>query len=297
MKNRKSITVLVLLIAALSLAAGIVGIFSSGGPGRNIFLSVHQEKVTLYGVGIYQNDSVAAAAQAIAQDVVTVFLGVPLLIVSLYLSRKGGIRSRLLLTGTIGYFLYTYMSYTFLCSYNALFLVYIALMSLGIYAFVLAMLSFDLNELGFSFDRRFPARTVGFCMIALAALIGLMWMGRILPPMVSGTVTPVLEHYTTLVIQAMDLGLVIPAAVLSAVLLMKRKPFGLLLSAVLCMKGVTLLTSLTAMVINQLIAGVKLSAGEVIVFPAANILVLIGVVVFMRRIKVPQKNITGVTAE
>lgn len=87
----------------------------------------------------------------------------------------------------------------------------------------------------------------------------------------------------------MDLGFVIPVSILSAVLLMRRKPAGLLLSSVMCMKGATMLTSLTAMVISQALAGVKMSAAEMVVFPVANILVLIGVFVFMKKIKEPSK--------
>lgn len=97
-----------------------------------------------------------------------------------------------------------------------------------------------------------------------------------------------LEHYFTLVIQAMDLGFVVPASILSAVLLMQRKPFGLLLACVMCMKGVTMLTALTAMVIVQKLAGVAMTAAELVVFPTANVLVIFGVLVFMRRIREPK---------
>jgi hypothetical protein len=84
----------------------------------------------------------------------------------------------------------------------------------------------------------------------------------------------------------MDLGLVIPVSILSAILLMRRTPAGLLLSAVMCMKGATMLTSLTAMVINQKLTGVDISVAEMVVFPAANLLVLLGIFVFMTKIRV-----------
>lgn len=71
---------------------------------------------------------------------------------------------------------------------------------------------------------------------------------------------------------------------------MKRKPLGLLLSSVMCMKGATMLTSLTTMVISQAHFGVEMSIAEIVVFPVANILVLIGVVVFMKKIREPAKS-------
>ena len=82
MKYQKSVSILILFIAMLSLLAGIMGILSMGGSGTRAFISLNGDTVYLYGKGIYINDSVAAAAQAIAQDWVTVVLGIPLLILS-----------------------------------------------------------------------------------------------------------------------------------------------------------------------------------------------------------------------
>jgi len=289
MKYRKSVNILVICIAILSLLAAGIGILSSGGLGQHTFLSIWGETVSIYGKGIYANDSVSSAAQAIAQDWVTIFLGVPLLILSSFFARKGYLRARLLLAGTLAYFLYTYMSYSFLCMYNALFLVYVALMSLSFFAFVLVMISFDMKIIEQAFQDNFPVKTIGIFMIVFISLIGLMWLGRIVPPLMAGTAPVGLQHYTTLVIQVMDLGFVIPVFILSTILLMKRKPFGLLLASVMCMKGVTLSTALTAMVIVQMMAGVPMAAAEIIIFPVVNVFIIIGVLIFMKRIREPEQ--------
>ncbi|BCJ94722.1 hypothetical protein acsn021_22910 [Anaerocolumna cellulosilytica] len=290
MKYQKSVNVLIVLIVLLSLLAGIIGILSMGGSGTQTFLSINSEIVHLYGKGIYVNDSVAAAAQAIAQDWVTVFLGVPLLIFSCIFSGKNSLRARILLAGTLAYFLYTYMSYSFLCMYNHLFFVYVALMSMSFFALTLVMVSFDLLELKKAFSEDLPVKTIGILIIIFACAISLMWLGRIVPSLVNGGTPSILEHYTTLVIQVLDLGFVIPVSFLSAILLIRRKPIGLLLSSVMCMKGATMLTSLTGMVINQALAGVKMSIAEIVIFPAANVLVLIGVFAFMTKIKEPDAD-------
>lgn len=97
----------------------------------------------MYGSGIYKNDSLSAAAQAIAQDGVTLVVGIPLLLVSLLLSLRGTIRGRLLLAGALGYFTYTYASYCFLAMYNDLFLVYVLLFSGSLFAFILVFRSVE----------------------------------------------------------------------------------------------------------------------------------------------------------
>lgn len=289
MRYWKSVRVLIFFIVMLSLFAGVTGILSAGGSGARTFISVHGEAVELYGKGIYGNDSVASAAQTVAQDWVTVLLGVPLLALSCFFAGKNSLRARILLAGTLAYFLYTYMSYSFLCMYNPLFLVYVALMSMSFFALVPVMLSFEPTMLKKAFREDLPVKTIGILMILFACAVTLMWLGRIVPPLSGGSTPSILEHYTTLVIQAMDLGFVIPISILSAVLLLRRRPAGLLLSSVMCMKGATMLTSITAMVINQALAGVPMSAAEIVIFPAANILVLFGVFIFMKRIREPEQ--------
>lgn len=46
-----------------------------------------------------------------------------------------------------------------------------------------------------------------------------MWLGRIILSLLSHSVPPGLEHYTTLPIQALYLGFIVPAAVLSGILI------------------------------------------------------------------------------
>lgn len=51
------------------------------------------------------------AIQGIAQDYVTLLVGIPLLLVELYFFRKGSLSGKFLLTGTLLYFMLTYLFY------------------------------------------------------------------------------------------------------------------------------------------------------------------------------------------
>lgn len=287
MKNKRTIIILVLCIIALSLFASGYGLFSKGGPGAYEFKSLHGQTVTIYGKGLYMNDSVSAAVQELGQDMVTLCLGIPLLILSLYLFNKGLLRGRLLLTGTIGYFLYTYTSYSFLSMYNPLFLVYAALMSMSLYAFILSMMSFDIANISSYFNEKMNVKLLGGVLIFFASAIGLMWLKLITLPLIHGAAPSELEQYTTLVIQAMDLGFVVPATLLSGVLLIRKRPFGYLLSSVMIIKGITMLTATTAMVIMQVLAGVSVPPAVAIIFTAFNLVVILCLVHLMKNVNEP----------
>lgn len=285
MKFNKSITILVICIAILSIAVSCAGLFLTGGPGEYDYKTINNEIVTIVGEGLYKNDSVSVVAQGKASDLVTLVLGVPILLISLFFARKSSFKGRILLTGTLGYFLYTYMSYSFLWMYNKLFIVYVMLMSASLFAFILSLLTFDIKKISSYFGDKLPVKFLGGFQIFLAFAIGMLWLGKIAPTIFDNATPLGLEHYTTLVIQAMDLGFVVPAAVLSGILLIKRKPLGYLLSSVIIIKGITMLTSITAMIINQMLSGVDIGIVELIMFPLFNLITIICMWLILKNVR------------
>ena len=285
MKNQKSISFLAVLISLLSFAATTYALVSHQGKGPYKYKSIFSENVDIYGRGLYQHDSVSMAAQALAQDYVTLFLAIPLLIISLVLTTKGLVKGKLLLTGTLGYFLYTYASYSFLSMYNSMFLVYVIIMSASFFAFILAMMSFDIPKLPQIFNETLPVTFISAFLFVVSSVFGLMWLGKVVPGVIHGTQPDGLEHYTTLIIQALDLGFVIPVGFLAAILLIKRRPFGYLLAAVITFKDVTLLTALSAMVILQYLTGIKISPVMIVIVLLINIVFLYTMVLILKNVK------------
>lgn len=284
---KKPIGFLVIAIAIFSLIATAFGIFSNTGPGQSEFKTVFGQTVTIYGKGLYQHDSVSMAAQAIAQDYVTLFLGIPLLLLSLYFSQKELLKGKLLLTGTLGYFLYTYASYSFLSMYNYMFLIYVLLMSLSFFSFTMMMMSFDMKTLPGYFNPQFPVNWIGGFLLAVSALFAMMWLGKIVPSLVGNTAPAGLEQYTTLVIQALDLGFVLPTGILAGILVIKRTPFGCLLASIVMIKELTLITALTMMIILQMATGIEISMGLLLVVILINLLIIFFLILLMKNVNEP----------
>lgn len=287
MKFKKSISLLTCIIISFALIASAYGIFSRDGQGKFEFKSLHGEIVQVYGKGLYKNESISMASQAIAQDIVTLGLGIPLLIAALLLARKGLLKGRLLLTGILGYFLYTYTSYSFLAMYNSLFLVYVVLMSASFFAFTLTMMSYDIQNINSYFSPKLPVKFIGGVLIFIAVAVALMWLKRIITPLTAGTLPEGLEHYTTLVIQALDLGFVLPAGILSAVLLIKRNDFGYLLASVIIIKDSALLIVITAMLIAQISTGIQVASAELVVFPILAMMIIYCMYLIMKNVIEP----------
>lgn len=276
--------ILVLLIIIFSSIVSIYGFFSDNIVFESKTIqTINDETVTLYGKGLYYNDSISMASQARAQDIVTIIIGIPLLIVSLLLVNKNSLLGRLLLTGTVGYFLYTYVSYSFLVTYNKLFLLYIILMSLSFFCFIINFTSNELKDLKIHFKKEFPRRYIGIFTIIVGAFICFLWLSMIISSI--DRAPAVLEHYTTLVIQALDLGFIFPLSILSGILLLLNKPLGYLLCPVIIVKGATLLLAVAMMVVFQVFSGVNISIIEIIMFPLFAIICSLNLGIILKNIK------------
>ncbi len=284
MKMNKTSNLLVIFIIILAAIASAYGFFSNNAINENQTIqTIHNETVTLYGKGLYHNESVSMAAQVRAQEVVTLVFAIPLLLVSLILNKRS-LKGKLLLVGTLGYFLYTYMSYSFLAIYNNFFLIYVLLMSLSFFAFIINITSQELQNLEKCFLAAMPSKPVGIFIIVIGIIISLMWLGRIVPTIGNNTVNG-LEHYTTFVIQAMDLGIVLPVTVVSGVLLLRKKSLGYLLAPIIIIKGITLLLAIDVMAISMAISGVSVSPIELILFPSFTVIFAVILWIILKNFK------------
>jgi len=275
MKKHTTITILVFLIAALAAWAATTGIFSSDGPGPYTHLTIRGKTVTIYGKGLYKHMSAEVAPQGIAQDYVTLIIAIPLLFISYWLTRKGSRRGLYLLAGTLGYFLVTYLFYTVMGMYNQLFLVYVALMGASFYAFILTLLSFDIKNTDTLFKPATPTAATGGYLIFTSVAIGFLWLSIVVPPLLDGTIIPnQVEHYTTLIVQGLDLGILLPAAFICGVLWIKRRPLGYLLTPIYFVFLSVLMTALTAKVIVMAFLGYNVIP-VIFIIPTFNLLTIV----------------------
>ena len=285
MKQKKSIYIITVLVIVFSVICCVMPFFTKSELTEKTVISMFGETVELYGKGLYARNSVSCAIQAIAQDMVTLILVVPGMIVSLLMIRKKSVTGQFILTGLLGYMLYTYMSYAFLMYYNDLFLLYVVNMTLSFYGFVLCVMRLADNVSIESIQKNMPTRGLRIFLIASGVLIFLMWIGRIVPT-IGKDIAPVgLDNCTTAVIQAMDLGIIVPACFVIAYLLKIKHKLGYILGPVIIVKAVTLVTAVMAMAICMKISGVEVDMASFFVFGPICIASYIYFFLVMKKIK------------
>ena len=257
MKSSRIVILLSWLIAVLALVAAGIGLFYQDGGSSYAFTTLHGQSVQIYGQGLYRYDNPITAVGYRMGDAVTLILALPLLIISILLYRRAQLRGGLLLTGVLAYFLYTYGSMAVGAAYNPLFLVYVVLFSASLFALVLSLLSFDVQELPAHFLSGLPRRGIGIFLIVSGVILALVWLVlSIVPALLGGTVPTEVFSYTTFITGVVDIGIVAPALAVSGAMLLRRDPLGYLLASMMLVFTMVLGVNFTAAGIAQMLTEV-----------------------------------------
>ncbi|ELY99852.1 hypothetical protein C482_10212 [Natrialba chahannaoensis JCM 10990] len=240
-----------------------------------LVLAVVASGTGLFGSGLYR-DAPVLLPQLYGQDFLTMVGAVPALALSLVAAARGSQRGYVVWLGVLGYLLYTY---AFMTAFSELYLVYVALLWLTLFAFVSGVAALDANELKRTIGDTSIWPYVAFQLL-LAALIAALWLSEVLPATVGGTTPPSIAEagLSTSVIYLFDLGIVVPALMLSAYWLWQRRPWRYVFTAVLLVKLATLGGAVLAMAAFEIRAGTPIPWPQLVIFSgvtAASVLLTI----------------------
>lgn len=265
---------LCLLIAALAAVATLTGLLWSGGDAPATVTTVRGETTQLYGEGLYRYDSVFRGAGNRGTDAVVLVLAVPLLLASAASYRRGSLRGALLLSGALAWLLYLYATLAVGTAYNELFAVYVALFSASLYAFALLWRSIDVAAVSARLSAGLPRRSTAAVMLASGVVTLVVWAAPLIAAMAQGQPPELLGHSTTMVTEALDLAVIVPATFIAGALLLRgREALGYVLAFPLLVLLLALLPVIAAQTVSQFAAGVSFTVAEAI-GPIGGFLVL-----------------------
>ena len=283
MNTKQTLRLIFAVIIIASAVASASGIFMEAGNGPYQYTSIRGQEITISGKGLYQHMSSDVAIQGIAQDYLTLFLAIPLLIIFGFLNNNS-IKLKVFLAGLTAYFLVTYFFYLCMGMYNECFLLYVIIAGTSFFGFIMQIQELQKTNTNTWFGNKRPA-FAGWFLIANAILIGAMWLSVVLPPMMDGSLYPVsLEHYTTLIVQGLDLAILLPASMVSGVLFLQRKSSGYLFTPVYLVFLSFMMLALTAKITGMGLQGVNILPA-VYIIPVTTLLALAGGWMCLRRIK------------
>jgi len=276
-----------LLVAGL--AAGLAAVHAAlllvlHGRGDPVpFTTSRGEQALLVGSGVDAHDTVFTAAGNLGVAVVTLLVAA-LVPVALRSVRAGSARAALLLLGLVGYLLYAGATTALGSAFGPLFLLEVAVVAAALPAFVLAALAVARPVLlATVHGPAYPRRPVGVFLLAASAVTAVVWAGPLVTALLSGTAPPTLGPSTTMVTDVLDLAVIVPAALVGGLLVLRRAPVGPLVAGPLLVLIAALLPSIVLGTVFQIGAGIRFGAAEV-AGPIGGFLVLgvVGVVLLSR---------------
>lgn len=238
------------MAAVMAALASAAGVFLRGDLSTRAFVSVRGEQVDVLTDGAYRFNGINIAAEGVGWDAVTLFLVVPALIITLPWLWRGSLRATLIAAGVLTYLLYQYFEYATLLAYGPLFLLYVLIVAVSVSGIALLLGGIDFAELSERFTPRFPRRA----MVALGLFMALLLVGMWLPLIgrtFGSDVVAELYGGTTLVVQAFDLGILVPLGMFTAIAVYRRLPIGYLLASVVVVKAIAMATAIVAMLIVE----------------------------------------------
>lgn len=255
-------------------AVAAAGVLGRGGGSTAQVVSARGEPFAMVTTGVYANNPERLVAEGIGWDVVTLLLVVPALLLVARGVARGSLRARLAATGLLGYVFYQYLMYAMAWAVGPLLPAFIVLYAASLLGIGWFAATVPLDELAANAGGRFPRRAVSVYVGAIALLLVGMWVPMI-GEVIGGQLEGTLLGQTTLVVQALDLGIVVPLAVTTVMLTWRRRPAGHLLAAVVVVKGLAMATAICAMLVSAWYVEGELDVAGLAVFAVVTVASLV----------------------
>jgi hypothetical protein len=175
---------------------------------------------------IYSSLTPAFLPQAIAQDIANLAVAAPAMIILAALALRGSLRAYLLWLGVLAFTVYNYVIYTFSIPFGPLFLLWVAVLGLCLYALIGGVTAVDHRAIAACYASRRAVAVVAWFLIVIAVLFGLLWLSEDVPALLAGTrpQSVIDMALPTNPVHILDLAFFLPAVITTGVLLLKRRP-------------------------------------------------------------------------
>jgi hypothetical protein len=208
--------------------------------------------LSIFNNDIYQ-DGEWANAQWLGQDMVTVALALPFLLISFLKGiRNGESRWAMVYCGVLLYYAYTYSFFMFAARLTVLYLFHLPIFGLAVIGLVISCIGLFGNDESFTLDRKGLKIAIISYLLVISLMISFLWLNDILSHLLHPdhrSDTP--DGEAPLIIYSLDLAIIIPLMICAAFLLYRKTRWGYLLTGLILTKTSTLGFALMAMALSM----------------------------------------------
>jgi len=212
-----------------------------------VLMTVASAVGLISGPSIYAGPDAKLLPLFIGQDALNIFVGLPVLLGSMWLAHRGSLIGLLLWPGALFYVLYDYGYYALGAPFNWFFVPYLVLVAVSAYAMIAVVVSIDGGAVRDRLAGTVRARSIGGFLGAVAVLFMALWTAMSVSALAGGTSLDPVARTVTI----MDLTVQLPALLLGGVLLWRRHSFGYVVAPGLLLQAAAYLIGLSIITVLQ----------------------------------------------
>lgn len=267
-QNHRAMAAFAVIVGLMAALAAAVGVFARGDGSYEIVTSVRGVTYAMATTGVYAYNAQRVVSEGVGWDVFTLFVAVPTMLAAAGFVAGGSFRGRLLALGLFGYFFYQYLEYAMTWAFGALFPLFVLIFGSSLIALIWFGASVASDGIADRFGADFPGRPFAVISVVMAILLVVMWTARIAAGLSGDLEAAGLQGETTLVVQALDLGLVVPTALLIAALAWRRTAAGQVLASIYVVTSVSMSAAIVAMLVSAGIVEASFELPPILIFGA-----------------------------
>ena len=235
----------------------------------------------------YARENMLYAAQGIGQDIVNLFIVVPILLIAAIFAWRKSKLGFLIWSGAIFYLAYSYTIYSFGLHFNNLFIAYCLILGLSFYSliyFVIISLNENVSEW---FTKGFSTKSTGIFLIVIATLFYFIWLSEIIPAiLINATPKSIIESSLLInPVHVLDIAICLPALIITGIALIKKKNIGFLLAPTMMIFCIFMSIAIEAMVFVMKTKGFDANISLAIVFGLITLISSIFLSQYLRKLK------------
>jgi hypothetical protein len=255
------------------------------------FLVLLASSAGLFLKNTYARETTSYALQSVGQDIENIIAAAALLLTAYFVS-KGSVKAFLVWMGVLLALIYSYVIYAFAVHFNSLFLVYVAILGLSFYTLVGSLMHLHLEGLQPSFTANTKARPVSVFLLVVAILFYFQWLSEDIPALLAGKVPQsVVENgLLTNPVHVLDMGLLLPAMIITAILLWRSKLLGYILAIPLLVFIILTGIGILAIFVAMSMKGMPTSLAVEFLFAIIIVVSLVMCWLYIREVKEPKEG-------
>ena len=232
----------------------------------------------------YAKETAIYSAQGIGQDIVNLFIVVPILIIAAFFAYRRSKLGLLIWSGAISYLTYSYTIYCFGLHFNNLFVVYCMILGLSFYSLVYFVISSLKENVSEWFTNKISTKSTGIFLIVIAALFYIIWLSEIIPAILLN-ITPksILESGLLInPVHVIDLAICLPALIIAGIALIKKRSIGFLMAPTMLIFCILMAIAIAAMVLVMKSKGLE---SNLVLFSVFALITFISTVFLIRYLR------------